>query len=141
MPVAKDPNVVAQKWATNLGNSVASIRASVQSMSQSPTAAAAAAVGQWQASVATQKAADKYVKGLNRVTLADWQAAMNNKAIPRIGPGAQAAIPKMTKFLTAFLPFEANIANQVRQMPKTTLQDRIARAAAQIQGNASFPGY
>lgn len=136
MPLA--PDQVAQKWANNLGAATTAIKNGVQSVTTSPTQLAAAAVGKWQAAVATQKAANDYVNSLNKVSLAQWQQAMLNKGLNRIGPGAQAAIPKFTAFLQAFLPFEQNIAQQVRAMPSTTLQDRIARMVAMATQLATF---
>lgn len=138
MPAPPDPAQVAQRWAQRLGASVDKIRQGVQSVTTSPTQAAAAAVNTWQARVADPNTARKFQASLGRVSLADWQNAMINKGIPRISTGAQAAIPKFTAFMQQFLPFEDNIANQVRQMPKATLDDRINRAIAQIRGNASF---
>lgn len=132
---------IAQKWAANLGAATTQIRQGVQAVTQSPTAAAAAAVQLWQQKMALPATAQKFVKGLNRTSLQDWQNAMINKGLSRISTGAQAAIPKFTKFLNAFLPFENNIAQQVRQMPKVTIDDAVNRAAAQIRGNATFPGY
>lgn len=133
-----DPATVATKWANNLGASVTSIRNGVQALTTSPTQLAAAAVTLWQQRVADPATAQRFTRSLNRVSLADWQTAMINKGIPRISTGAQAAIPKFTTFLQAFLPFELNIAHTVRQMPKATLDDRINRAVAQIRGNATF---
>lgn len=133
-----DPTTIAQKWANNLGASTTAIKNGVQAVTTSPTQLAAAAVGKWQAAVATQKAANDFVNSLNKVSLAQWQSAMLNKGLNRIGPGAQAAIPKFTTFLQAFLPFEQNIATQVRAMPSTTLQDRIARMVAMVTQLATF---
>lgn len=133
-----DPATVAQKWANNLGASTQTIKNGVQAVTTSPTQLAAAAVGKWQAAVATQKAATDYVNALNKVSLAQWQQAMLNKGLNRIGPGAQASIPKFTTFLQSFLPFEANIAQQVRSMPSTTLQDRIARMVAMATQLATY---
>lgn len=133
-----DPTAVAQKWAQNLGASTASIRAGVAAVTTSPTQLAANAVALWQQRVNDPAVAARFTRSLNRVSLADWQNAMNQKGIPRIATGAQAAIPKFTTFLQAFLPFETNIATQVHNMPKATLDDRINRAVAQIRGNATF---
>lgn len=133
-----DPTAVAQKWAQNLGASTASIRAGVAAVTTSPTSMAANAVALWQARVNDPATATRFTRSLNRVSLQDWQNAMNTKGIPRIATGAQAAIPKFTAFLQQFLPFEMNIAQQVRNMPKATLDDRINRAVAQIRGNATF---
>ena len=133
-----DPAAVAQKWANNLGASTNQIRAGVQALTQSPTQLAAQAVSTWQAKMALPATAQKYQAGLTRVTLAEWQAAMLNKGLPRISSGAQAGIGKFTAFLTQFLPFERDIANRVKQMPKLTIDDAINRAAAQIRGNSTF---
>jgi hypothetical protein len=66
---------------------------------------------------------------------------MLQKGVPRIAPGAQAALPKFTSFLQAFLPYEMNAAQQVRQMPNATLQDRINRMTQMVTLLSQFPGY
>lgn len=129
---------VAQKWANNLGAATTQIRNGVQALTTSPTQLAAAAVNTWQAKMSLPATAQKYVAGLQRVSLADWQNAMINKGIGRISSGAQAAISKFATFLNQFLPYERNIATQVKAMPKITIDDAVNRAAAQIRGNAAF---
>lgn len=136
-----DPATVAKKWAQNLGNSVQQIQASVNAVTTSPTQQAAAAVNVWQARMQDPQTAAKYVKGLQRVTLQQWQSAMNQKGVPRIASGAQQAVGKMTTFLQAFLPYEAQGVAQVKNMPDVTLQDRINRATFMIQYLSQFPGY
>lgn len=138
MPRNLDPNMVAQRWVTNLGGAVEKIRQGVQSVTTSPTQAAAAAGTLWQQRVQDPATLAKFQRGLQRVSLADWQNAMLNKGIPRIASGAQNSKDKFVAFLTQFLPFVQNVAAQVHQMPKATLEDRIARAVAQIRGNAGF---
>lgn len=138
MPVQKDPATVAQRWVTNLGGSVEKIRTGVQAVTTAPTQAAAAAGQLWQQRVADPNTLAKFQRGLQRVSLTDWQQAMIQKGLPRIATGAANAKDKFTSFLTQFLPFVQNVANQVHQMPKATLEDRIARAVAQIRGNAGF---
>lgn len=138
MPRNLDPNAVAQRWVTNLGGAVEKIRQGVQGVTTSPTQAAAAAGQLWQQRVQDPATLQKFQRGLQRVSLADWQNAMLNKGIPRIATGAANAKDKFTAFLTQFLPFVQNVAAQVHQMPKATLDDRINRAVAQIRGNAGF---
>ena|SRR5439155_25232191 len=138
MPAPLDPKTVADRWVQRLGASTDKIRQGVQAVTTSPTQAAAAAVNTWQQRLADPKTAQKYVASLSRVSTADWQNAMLNKGLNRIASGAAAAHDKFMNFLSQFLPFEANIAQQVRNMPKATLDDRINRAVAQIRGNAAF---
>lgn len=133
---AKDPSAVAQKWARNLGNSTQDIQNGVMAVTQAPGAKAAANVQGWIAGV--QRAQQKWATNVARVSLPEWQQAMVNKGLPRIASGAQAAEPKMATFLTSFLPHVERVAQQVRAMPKGGLQNGIARAVAQIQGNAQY---
>lgn len=138
MPMAQDPATVAARWVSHLGGSVDKIRQGVQAVTTSPTQSAAAAGNLWQQRVADPATLRKFQQSLQRVSLTDWQNAMLNKGIPRIASGAAAAKDKFTAFLTQFLPFVMNVANQVHQMPKATLDDRINRAVAQIRGTAAF---
>lgn len=132
----KDANTVAQLWATRLAASAPQIEAGVNAVTQAPGAKAAAQVDVWIANTAAAR--DKYVRNTSAVTLQSWQNSMITKGIPRIAPGAQAAIAKSTAFYAQFLPFVENIAQQVRAMPKGNVEAGIARVTAQIRGNASF---
>lgn len=134
--MALDPQAVAEKWARNLGNAGQDIQAGVQAVTQAPGAKAAANVQGWIAGV--QRSQQKWATNVARVTLPEWQNAMITKGLPRIASGAQAAQPKMATFLTSFLPHVERVAQQVRAMPKGGLQNGIARAVAQIQGNAQY---
>lgn len=138
MPVPQDPATVAARWVSHLGAAVDKIRTGVQAVTTSPTQAAAAAGTLWQQRVADPAVLAKFQRNLQRVSLSDWQNAMINKGIPRIATGAANAKDKFTNFLTQFLPFVQNVANQVHAMPKATLDDRINRAVAQIRGTAQF---
>lgn len=136
--MAKDPTQVAAKWAQNLGNSTTSITTGVDAVQTAPTASAAAAVGKWQQAMQSQKTRDKFVGGLNRVSLSDWQTAMKNKGIARIGSGAQAAQPKMAAFMSQLLPYVDSLSNDIKKMPKLTLADSIARSTAAITKMSQF---
>lgn len=133
---AKDPQTTASLWAQRLGAAAPQITAGVQAVREAPGAKAAAAVDVWIANVTAAR--DKFVRNTSAVTLQSWQTAMIDKGVPRVAPGAQAAIPKITAFYTQFLPFVENVAVQVRAMPKGSLEAGVARAVAQIRGNAGF---
>jgi len=134
--MAKDPTAVANKWATNLGGATTSITAGVNAVTVAPGQRAAAASQLWLNRVTASL--DKWTRNVSAVTLQQWQAAMINKGIPRISSGAQAAIPKMTAFMTQWLPYVEQGAATVRAMPKNSLADSKARAAAMIDFNAAF---
>lgn len=132
----KDPTFVSEKWSRNLGGSTESIRAGVQAVTTNPAEKAAAKADEWVNGVARSK--DKFVRGLRRTTLGDWQTSMIEKGLPRVATGAQAAQPKMQQFFQEFLPHVERVAQQVRAMPKGGIDNGIARATAQIRGNAQF---
>jgi len=137
MPLS--PQDVANRWAQGLANATTKMTNSATSLTQSPTQQAAAAVQTWIARLNDPKTQQKWVSKLQAVTLGDWQKAYTQKGIPRVSQGAQQAInTKMVPFFTKWLPYEAAGQQQVKQMPKTTLQDRIARAVFMINYNSQF---
>lgn len=134
------PTDIANRWAQRYGAATDKMRAGAQAVTTAPQAKAAAAVDKWLARLNDPSTRTKFVNSLSKGTLADWQNAYLQKGLARAASGAQAAIPKMTAFLTSFLPFQANVTAQVRTMPSTTLEDRINRAVAQIRGTAAYRG-
>lgn len=127
---------VAAKWSSKLAAAGDSIKSGVMGVTQAPGVKAAAAANLWQQRVIASK--DKWTKAVGSVSLADWQTAMIDKGLPRIASGAQAAQPKMQTFLDSFLPHVDRVAAGVRSMPKGGIEESIARAAAQIRGNAQY---
>lgn len=129
---------VMRKWAENGSNSAATVRAGVNAVTESPMAKAAARVDAWVAGV--QRAKDKFVAKLNAVSLNDWKQAMLGKGITNMGNGYADAgnQRKFLNFMRVFLPYVRQGAQEVKNMPKGTLQQAIDRAAAQIRWNANF---
>lgn len=130
------PDIVAQKWASRLGGAVDDIQRGVQAVTEAPGAAAARQKTLWLQRITAS--ADKWARRVSAVSLADWQAAMIAKGLPRISGGAQAAIPKMTAFMADFLPYVEQGAATVRAMPKGDVEAGISRAAAMIRHNAKY---
>lgn len=131
-----DPVAVSKKWAQNLGSAGALIQAGVSAVQTSPMQKAAAQVTQYLNGVTAAVNSGKWVRGLNRRTLQDWQSSMTNKGIPRISTGAQNAIPKMQAFMTQWLPYEQ--AAVAALPPRGDINANIARATAMIQANHKF---
>lgn len=132
------PADVAAKWVANIGSSTNAIRMGVQAVTTAPGQLASQAADLWQQRVSSQQARDKFSRNTAKVTLEDWRTAMLNKGVPRVATGAQQAQAKFAAFMSQFLPFVNNVAQRVRQMPKATLEDRIARMVAQVRGTAGF---
>lgn len=134
--MAKDAATVANLWATRLAASQTEISAGVDRVTEAPGAKAAQKADVWLAKLQASRA--KWIRNTSAVTLQSWQTSMKTKGVPRVGPGAQAAIPKMTQFMQQFLPYVEQGAQTVRNMPNATLEDGIQRATAMIRHNAAF---
>jgi hypothetical protein len=135
---ARNPQDVAQNWASKLGGATQKIANGVANPKRSPTQSAAAAADKWQARLADPATKAKFISSLGRVSTADWQAAMTSKGIPRIPSGANAAIPKFTTFLSSFLPFQDSVTQSVHALPSNNLEDNINRMVAQVRGTARY---
>jgi hypothetical protein len=126
----------ANKWAQRLSAATADITTGVMNVTEAPGLAAARAKALWLQRVS--QSADKWARRVSAVSLADWQTAMKEKGINRIGSGATAAIPKMTAFLADFLPYvDQGVAN-LKNMPKGGVENGIARAGAMIRWNSQY---
>ena len=134
----KNPQQVAQKWARNLGAATQDITDGVNSVQTAPTQQAAAAKNTMLAKLTQSVNNGKWERGLARVSLQDWKTAMISKGVQRVASGAQSAEPKMAKFMSDFLPVAQQVSQQVKAMPKITIEDSIARSAAAIRAFKAF---
>jgi hypothetical protein len=134
--MAKNPQMVAEKWARNLGGATESIKAGIASVTVSPTEKAANRADAYASGVQQAVSTGRFQRGLRRVSLTDWQRAITNKGIPRIAAGAAEAKPKMAQFLADFLPHvEAGVASLPARGDTET---NINRAVAMMRHNAGF---
>jgi hypothetical protein len=132
----KNPQMVADKWATNLGNAGTSITAGVNATTVAPTQLAAAAVDRQVQGVMRAAQSGKTAAALNAVTLQQWQQAMIQKGVPRIGTGAAAAKPKFVSFMNQLLPFEQQ---GLQQLPaRGDVNANIQRMVAWAQYMSTF---
>lgn len=134
--MAGTPSQVAAKWNQRLAASTQQITDGVNAVQQAPGMKAAAAKQLWLQQL--NASADKWAARTAAVTLDSWKRSMIEKGIPRVATGAQNAQGKVEAFMTQFLPHVESVAQRVRAMPKGGLANGIARATAQIQGNAQF---
>lgn len=134
----KNANAVAKDWAARLGASGTKIKEGVLSVTTAPTEAALRQVDQYVAGVQRAVTDGRYQAGLRSVSLQDWQQDMVTKGLPRIGQGAQAAIPKMESFLTKFLPHVDAGKQKLANMPRGSIDQNIARMVEMVRHNASF---
>lgn len=136
MPVRSDPQTATAKWVAGMQNATAQITRGVNAVQVSPGQLAAAAADKWLQKVTQAK--PKFIAGVQRLTLQDWQQAMVNYGIPRISQGATQKQAKMANFQTEWLAFLNANQSKIDRMPTTTIEDGIAKVTAQIRLNASF---
>jgi hypothetical protein len=132
--MAKDAATVAQDWANKLGAAGAKVQAGVESVRTAPGAAASRQASVWQANTAAAVA--KYSRNVAAVSLSDWQQATITKGIPRLASGAAAAVPRMTLFLSKFLPFVESAKQALP--PRGSYEQNKARMNAMVDATHKF---
>lgn len=130
------PQEFADKWARRTRAATQDYITGVQRVTQAPGAQAAAAKALWASRIA--ESLDKWAREVGSVSLSDWQQAAVQLGAQRIGQGVDAATPDMAAIATQLLGAVDAAANKVKGMPKTTLEDRIARSAAFQREMAKF---
>ena len=125
----------AAKWARNLGAATQDIAAGIDRVTQAPGQKAAAASGKWLQKVS--QAEGKFKSNVASVSLSSWQAAAKD-GVNRVAAGANAKKGKMEAFATEFYAHLDRGAAAINAMPTNTVEDGIAKAAAQIRHNAAF---
>lgn len=134
----KSPQEVAKRWADQLGAAGQKIRAGVEAVTESPMEKAAQRTDAWVAGVQRARDDGSYERGLRSVTLQQWKQAMIDKGLNRIGSGASAAVPKMTAFMTQFLPHVQAGVQMLQSRPRGDLSQNIGRMVAIVEHLASF---
>lgn len=134
----KSASAVAEKWVRNLGAAGQTIREGVQSVTESPGEAAIRQKDNYIAGVQRAFSDGSYERGLRSFSLDDWKRAMVDKGLSRVAAGATAAKGKVQDFLQAWLPYQDELQRRIAQMPKSSIQDSIARAQFAIEFNSAF---
>ena len=131
MPIkVKDPNVTANKWDNNAGNATSSYQAGINAPKTSQSAAAAAAVGRWQAAVQDPAAATRFTSHVSKAGDAAWSAGALGKGKDRYAGGIHSA---KNKYMANVSPYLAAIAG-------VTLPDKGIRGSAQNYNRVAAVG-
>lgn len=125
--MAFDPTAASKKWSNRLNQAAndGTIAAGVAAVTVAPGVAAARQADVWLQNLTAAKST--WQKNV-QVPLPEWQQAMTDKAIPRVGTGATAAEPKMAQFLTKLAPVVNNAKNNLP--PRGNFQQNLQRAVA-----------
>lgn len=127
-----------QRWKDRLSSATQQIQAGVNAVDQAPTALAAAKQAKMRAGIIEAIDSGRWAAALKAVSLDQWKTRMVNVGIPRIAQGADQAQAKVEKFFNELYNFEDSLLQKVNGMADTTLQDRINKAVAWMQGMSKF---
>lgn len=136
--VRVSPQDATNKWRTNFAAAGPAYELGVSSVTTAPNARAALSLPKYLASINSKRTQDKFVANNNKVTLSAWQEAAKTFGSRNLSSGADKGAGKMTAFATKFYPFLSQGLAKINAMPNITLQDRINRAVAMMQYNATF---
>tara|TARA_R100001086_G_scaffold245998_1_gene177658 strand:- start:816 stop:1232 length:417 start_codon:yes stop_codon:yes gene_type:complete len=134
--MAKNPQEVARKWQANTASSTSSMRSGAEAVSVAPTQLAKQQIPRMVAGIQEAAASGKIARGLDRVSLSDWQQAYITKGIPRIASGVAAAEPKFESFMASFLPFAERVRSSLP--PRGDLEQNLQRMVANARGLSEY---
>jgi hypothetical protein len=123
---------VVDKWVRNTTSAASSYREAIQALNVNPLERAADRADLWQQRIQDPRTKDKFIAGLRRQSFDDWRRKTAEIGSTRLSQGVQAAAPKMRAFMEAFLPIAQQVKERVRQMPKGSTADALARVEAVI---------
>lgn len=121
------PQEFAEKWARRARQATEDTRRGIERVTEAPGEAAALAQDALLQNFVESVNSGLWASRVRSVSLQDWKDAAINKGIARIGPGVEAAIPKMARIAAELLPAVDAAAAAANALPKVTLEDGIAR--------------
>ena len=132
------PEEFQEKHARRLKGSIEDMRRGVERVTESPTKKAAAKKEKMRAGINAALDNGKWERGLNRVSLPDWQGAMINKGLGRVAAGVDGSKEKTIAFASELLPFQDSLKGKIKDMPDVTLEDNLNRMTTYVRGMAGF---
>lgn len=138
MPKGLTDAETAAKWVKNTLANKDTARRGVEAVTESPTAKAAAAEQRYADGCAEAASSGRFARACRAVTLDDWRTAYIEKGLKNLDVGVKQAESKMTRFLSSYLPYIRQRAEQIRKMPKGTRADAMARIEANLNALDQF---
>lgn len=123
----------AEKHARRLKASMEDVRKGISRVTEAPGIAAAAQQEKMLLNVTAAVTSGKWARNVAGVTLEEWKRKATDKGIARIPAGIDAVQAKQVQMATRLLAAVDNAVVEVKAMPSTTLEDRIARATAYMR--------
>lgn len=133
-----DPKQFADKLIRRQSGAVDDMRQGVEAVKEAPSKKAVAKQAKMKANLMQAIDSGKWARKLGAVTLEEWKEKMLNIGVARVQPGIEASRNKIERFAERFLPFLDTVKQKIDAMPDTTLEERIAKSAAQMREVAKF---
>lgn len=131
---------VADKWKRNYAASAESVRQGVMAVTVAPTELAARQADRALAGYREAIESGRWAANLRKVGLEDWKQSMLTTGLNRMASGATTGQPKMERFMNRWLPIMARASEQVKGMPKGTIDDALARIRVVLEAGKSYKG-
>ena len=129
------PQEIAAKAASRASAAAPDYLKGVQRVTTAPGASAAQKKTKYVAGV--NESADRWARNVAKVSLSEWQAAVEAKS-SRYAQGVAAAAPKIEEFWSEFGPVQDRIVAAASQMPDDTVEQRIQKAVFVMQQTSKF---
>ncbi len=130
----------AEKWARRMRGATEDVRRGVEKVTVAPGELAAQNEAALLQNFVESVNSGRWAARVRGVSLQDWQKATLDKGIARIGPGVEAAQPKMARIAAELLPAVDAAAAAANALPKVTLEDSIQRMTTFVRKMAEFKG-
>ena len=130
----------AEKQARNLKNSLPDIRAGIERVSSAPGQAAAAAQQRMKDNLNRSIDDGRWAQKVVGVSLEDGKQAALTKGVDRIAQGIDQAHSRQVQMAGRLLAAVDSSASKVKNMPKGTIQDSIARMTTFVEDMHKFKG-
>jgi hypothetical protein len=132
------PAEAADKQVRRLQGATEDMRRGIEAVTVAPTEQAAAKQDKMLNNLTQAVVSGKWAAGLRRVDLGTWKDRAIVKGLPRVGPGIQAARPKVEAFFSKLFPHQEALQKKVKGMADLTIEDSANRMVAWMKGMADF---
>lgn len=126
------------KLVNNASNASEDYRSGVNSVTTSPTAAAAKALDKAKTNYIEAINSGRMAKKLNEVSLEQWKELTAGKGGDRYASGVTAAKEKIRKFAEKLIPYVYNVSETIAKMPSTTKEDMKQRMLKNFDMMSNF---
>lgn len=126
----RTPQQAAERWSRAMANAGTNYTEGVQSVQTAPGESAARNAQGYVNGVNQAAASGKWQRRVAAVPLETWKSAAINKGAARLAQGAAQAVDKVRQANERVFPMIDQATSRIANMPRSTPQERIARATA-----------